>query len=88
MLTFEDLVLTPEKVMNTICGFLRLSFENQMADGYRYNPKYREGTLNTEKVDRYKKEGVDFQLAVKLPAAYEKYKELLGYAHQDKSIYV
>lgn len=87
VVTFEDLVLTPETVMNTICRFLGLSFEKKMIDGYRYNPKYPGSKLDAEKVDRYKREGVDFQLSVKLPITYGKYKGLLIYTQQDKSTY-
>jgi hypothetical protein len=82
VIAFEDLVLHPETIMNAICRFTELPFQKQMIEGYRYNPKYPESKLDAEKVHRHKREGIDFQLAAKLPSAVGKYQELLASAQR------
>ncbi|MGH7835109.1 MAG: sulfotransferase family protein [Candidatus Binatia bacterium] len=82
VLTFEDLVLNPEETLGAACSFLGLTFQKQMLEGQRYNPKYPQGKLDEEKVHRYKKGGGDFRLALGRPSTYRKFEELLVLARQ------
>jgi len=85
VITFENLVLSPEKTMDTICRFLGLLFQRRMVEGYQYNPKYPERKLDEEKAFRHKREGIDFGLAEKLPSAHGKYQELIANSQQAQS---
>jgi hypothetical protein len=82
VLTFEDLVLNPEETLAATCRFLGLTFQKQMLEGHRYNPKYPQGKLDEKKVHRYKKSGGDFSLELRRPSTYRKFEELLVLAQQ------
>jgi hypothetical protein len=74
--------LQPEAIMNAIFRFVELPFQNQVIEGYRYNPKYPESKLDQEKVHRHRREGTHFQLEAELPSACEKYQTLLAFARE------
>jgi len=78
VLSFEELVLRPEKTMAKLSAFLGVALQEQMLDGYKYNRYYPGAELNKEKVHRHKKDRVDFHLEELMPAAYDKYQRLLA----------
>jgi sulfotransferase family protein len=80
VVSFEDLVLNSEKVIGSLCGHLRLDFQPQILDGYRFNPWYTEDKLNAEKVHRYKKQKPKFEIEAKFPIAFRQYQSLLEMA--------
>jgi hypothetical protein len=77
VVSFEELVLAPEKTMRKVCEFLGVKFQEQMMDGYKYNRYYPRAELHTEKVHHHGKEQMDFGLKQLLPTAYDKYQRLL-----------
>jgi hypothetical protein len=84
VVTFEDLVLKPEEALAATCRFLGLTFQNQMLEGSRYNPKYPQDKLDEESVHRYKKGGPDFRLEAVQPSTYRKFEELVASARQSQ----
>jgi hypothetical protein len=78
IISFEDLVLNPQANMERVAVFLRVEYQERMLEGPRYNPWYGESELNPEKVQRAKKQQIDFHLATRFPAAYKKYQELFA----------
>lgn len=80
IVSFEDLVVHPEANMKRAASFLGLDFEEEMVEGYKYNPYYPEGGLNREKVHRSEREAIDFGLAEKFPSICRKYRELVAMA--------
>jgi hypothetical protein len=84
LLSFENLVNNPEKQLKAITGFLGLSFEKSMLNGYKYNPIYtREIKIDKAKANQYKEKEVDFNLQERYPAVYSKYIELVNICTQD-----
>lgn len=77
IVSFEDLVLNPKPNMERAAAFLNLEYQDRMLEGPRYNPWYPERAMNEEKIDRARKEGVDYKLAQIFPSACRKYEELL-----------
>lgn len=77
VVSFEDLVLHPRENMNRVAEFLKVEYQDRMLEGPVYNPWYPESGMNKEKVNRSKKEKVDFKLAKRFPAAERHYRELL-----------
>jgi Sulfotransferase family len=77
VVAFEDLVLNPRPNMERVAAFLNLEYQDRMLQGPQYNPWYGESTLNKEKVDRAKREKIDYNLGERFPATYLKYSELL-----------
>jgi hypothetical protein len=51
-----------------------------MLEGPQYNLWYQESQMNEEKVNRAKKEKIDFHLPERFPQVYQKYEELLALA--------
>lgn len=79
ILSFENLVKNPEKQLKAITGFLGLSFEKSMLNGYKYNPIYPgEKKIDETKANQYKDKEVDFDLPERYPAVYSKYIELVN----------
>jgi sulfotransferase family protein len=78
VVSFEDIVLNPQRNMERVALFLGLEYEDRMLEGPAYNPWYDETALNTEKVNRSEKERIDFHLESEFPDAYRKYQELLS----------
>lgn len=77
VVSFEDLVLRPKANMERIAAFLNVDYEERMLEGPAYNPWYPESGMNQEKVNRSKKEKIDFKLAERFPTAERRYLELL-----------
>ena len=53
VVSFEDVVLNPERNIKRIVSFLGLEFQSEMLEGYKYNWYYPETELNRDKVNRY-----------------------------------
>ncbi len=83
IVSFEELVLHPENTMKRVAAFLGVEYQDRMLDGPVYNPWYPEEGMNVEKVDRAKKEQIDFQLAERFPATVRQYQELLKLSESD-----
>ena len=77
VVSFEDLVMHPQRNMERIAAFLGVEYQERMLEGPEYNPWYPEAGMNTAKVYRAKKEAVDFHLPERFPSTYSKYRELL-----------
>lgn len=78
VVSFENLVLHPKGNMERVALFLGVEYQDRMLEGPRYNPWYEESQMNIEKVNRSKKERIDFHLAERFPKVYHKYGELLS----------
>lgn len=78
VVSFEDLVMYPRENMERIAVFLGVDYQDRMLEGPIYNPWYPETGMNREKVNRAKKEHIDFKLGELFPAAISQYRELLS----------
>jgi hypothetical protein len=78
VVSFEDLVMYPKENMERIAAFLGVDYQDRMLEGPIYNPWYPEAGMNREKVNRAKKEQIDFKLGELFPAAEGQYRELLS----------
>jgi hypothetical protein len=78
IVAFDDLILQPQETMKKVCQFLGLAFDGQMLDGPKYNPYYPASRLQKEKTHQYKKDRIDLHLESVVPAAWQKYHELLA----------
>jgi len=81
--SYEHLVNEPERVLGSICAFLEVDFHQQMLEGYKYNPIYKEGQtqIHKEKAHRHQAADLDFNLETLCPEAmrlYEKLNERAG----------
>jgi hypothetical protein len=83
VVTFDEMLLRPVALLQEVCGFLGIVFQQQMLDGHRYNPYYPEDELKIEKAHRKRPENDGMQLAELLAPAHEKYLELLQRAAQE-----
>jgi hypothetical protein len=77
LVSFEDLVLRPKENMGRIARFLKVEYQDRMLEGPVYNPWYPESGMNEEKVNRSKKEQIDFKISERFPTAERRYRELL-----------
>jgi hypothetical protein len=77
VVSFENLVVHPRENMERVAAFLGVEYQDRMLEGPRYNPWYPESGMNYEKVDRAKREKIDFNLAERFPEVYRKYEYLL-----------
>lgn len=77
VVSFEDLVTHPKANMERVAAFLNVEYQERMLEGPQYNPWYPESGMNTDKVQRTKKESIDFRLAERFPATFQQYEELL-----------
>jgi Sulfotransferase family len=82
IVAFDDVILKPEETMKRVCQFLGLAFDGQMLDGPRYNPFYPESQLKKEKTHQHKEDKIDLHLECVVPAAWQKYHELLTQVRQ------
>lgn len=82
VVSFDELLLYPDKVMGRVCEFLGLIFQERMLDGYKYNPYYPETELKTEKAHGEKQPHVQFCVSDLVPPAHAKYQELLSQSQQ------
>lgn len=74
---FEDLVLRPQENMERVAAFLNVEYQDRMLEGPKYNPYYPEPGMNFSKVNRAKKENIDFKLSERFPETVKLYQELL-----------
>jgi hypothetical protein len=72
IISFEDLVIHPKENMERVAAFLNVEYQERMLEGPHYNPWYPESGMNTDKVQRAKKESIDFHLAERFPATYQR----------------
>jgi hypothetical protein len=79
VISFEDLVLHPKENMIRTAAFLGVEYQERMLEGPAYNPWYPETGMNEEKVNRSKKERIDFKLAEQFPVVQGQYQELLSF---------
>jgi hypothetical protein len=79
VVSFESLVLHPGANMERIADFLKVNYQDRMLDGPVFNPRYPESGMNQEKVNRSKKERIDYRIAERFPAAARQYRELLAF---------
>jgi hypothetical protein len=77
VVSFEDLVLYPRENMQRVALFLEVEYQERMLEGPVHNPRYPENGMNKEKVNRSKKEQIDFNIAERFPAAERQYLDLL-----------
>jgi hypothetical protein len=77
VVSFESLVLRPKQNMERVAAFLNVEYQDRMLEGPEYNPWYPEAGMNYDKVDRAKREKIDFNLPRRFPAVYRKYENLL-----------
>ncbi len=77
VVSFEDLVLRPTQNIKRIARFLKVEYQERMLEGPVYNPWYPESGMNENKVNRSKKEQIDFKIPERFPAAERQYRELL-----------
>jgi hypothetical protein len=78
VVSFEDLVLDPKANMERVAAFLGVEYQDRMLEGPQYNPWYPEAEMNKDKVNRAKKEQVDFQLSNRFPEIYSQYEKLIS----------
>ena len=83
VVTFDEVLLRPIVVLQKVCDFLGIGFQEQMLDGHRHNPYYPEAELKVEKAHRKRQEDGGMRLAELLAPAHEKYQELLQRAAQE-----
>ena len=79
VVSFEDLVSHPKENAERIAAFLNVKYQERMLEGPQYNPWYPEAGMNKDKVNRAQRESIDFKLAERFPATYQRYQELLRY---------
>jgi hypothetical protein len=77
VISFESLVVQPRENMERVARFLNVEYQDRMLEGPQYNPWYPEAGMNKEKVDRSKRDKIDFKLSERFPAHCRKYQELL-----------
>lgn len=85
IVTFEDLVSSPENTIQKACRFLDLDFQAQMLDGHKHNPYYPEAELKKDRAHRHKMEKIDLGVERLVPAAFQKYQELSAYVQEKRS---
>jgi hypothetical protein len=79
VVSFEDLVQRPEANARRIAAFLEVEYQERMLEGPQYNPWYPETGMNKEKVNRARRQSIDFKLPDRFPASYTRYRELLAH---------
>jgi Sulfotransferase family len=77
VISFENLVSHPKENMERVAAFLNVEYQDRMLEGPQYNPWYPEAGMNQEKIDRSKREKIDFKLADRFPEICRKYQALL-----------
>lgn len=78
IVSFEDLVMRPRENMQRVAEFLGVEYQDRMLEGPVFNPWYPEEGMNEEKVNRSRKEKIDFKLETQFPSVYNEYLELLA----------
>lgn len=80
LLTFEQLVRTPEETMKRVAAFLERPFQPQMLEGYAFTPIYSNNGIDPERAARNRSDGVDYALADRFPETMALYDALVGHA--------
>jgi hypothetical protein len=80
LLTFEQLVQTPEDTMTRVANFLEIPFQSQMLEGYAFTPIYSNQGIDPERASRHKTNEVDFALADRFPETAALYETLVAKA--------
>jgi hypothetical protein len=70
-----------------VCQFVGLAYDAQMLDGHKYNA-YAQGHLNKEKTHQHKEERIELHLECVVPAAWQKYHELLAHVCRNEPQYL
>lgn len=78
IVSFEDLVMRPRVNMQRVAEFLGVEYQDRMLEGPVFNPWYPEEGMNKEKVNRSRKEKIDFKLETQFPSVYNEYLKLLA----------
>ena len=86
VVSFEDLVLHPRENMVRAANFLNVEYQDRMLEGPAYNPWYPETGMNEEKVNRSKKEKLDFKLSERFPEPERRYRELLVHCQTENNL--
>jgi hypothetical protein len=76
VVAFDDLLLQPATVLDKVCAYLGIAFQQQMLDAAQHNPYYPEGSLKTEKAHQSKAESAASPLGTLTLPADKKYQEL------------
>jgi Sulfotransferase family len=77
VVSFEGLVLHPKENMERVAAFLNVEYQDRMLEGPQYNPWYPEEGMNPAKVNRAKRDKIDFNLSGRFPKTFLQYQELL-----------
>lgn len=83
VVAFDDLLLQPGALLERVCKFLGITFQDQMLDGYKHNPYYPEAELKREKARGMTQANTALRLSQLLPLAHEKYQRLLSEARSN-----
>jgi hypothetical protein len=78
VITFEDLVSQPEPVMRRLSDFLGLDYDPQMLEGCLFNPIYPESAIRPDRANRANRDGTDYAVAQRQPAAHRMYLDLVS----------
>ena len=70
--------MRPRENMQRVAEFLGVEYQDRMLEGPVFNPWYPEEGMNEEKVNRSRKEKIDFKLETQFPFVYNEYLELLA----------
>jgi hypothetical protein len=76
LLTFEQLVQTPEETMKRVSEFLGVAFQPQMLEGYAFTPIYSNKGIDPDRASRHKTEEVDYALSDRFPETIALYDTL------------
>ncbi|MBM4148453.1 MAG: hypothetical protein FJ224_05365 [Lentisphaerae bacterium] len=85
IVTFEDLVTEPERVMREVCAFTGLEYTPSMLDGCRFNPTYPEQQIRRERASRPHASDVTARGMEPDAASYSMYLDLTGKTPSDPS---
>ena len=76
VMSFEDLVVKPEKLMKSVSEFLGLPYQKEMLDGYKFSTKYPEAEIVKSKAFSHKKDDSELDLPGRFPESYRQYEQL------------
>lgn len=76
VLSFEDLVAQPERLMKSVSRFLELPYQEEMLDGYKFSTKYPEAEIVKSKAFSHREKGSELDLPGRFPEVYRQYEQL------------
>jgi Sulfotransferase family len=85
VVAFDDLLLQPATVLQRVCAYLGIAFQEQMLDAAQHNPYYPEGALKAEKAHQSKPESAASPLSTLDFPCDKKYQELRDLAQRNLS---